>query len=347
MMSRQSNRPFLKVAALLTIIIVCFWIASFFSGLVVTLIVSGLSAFVMRPLVKLLEFRLGLRRSLSIAIVFLLAGGSTVFVLMQIIPLFVDTVRSMYDAFKVFNFDDKLTDVARGLTAHVPFIKPEVLVAKAHAALETGLQTLGDSAGSLAGYAVNLAIVPFITYFILAEGDAAMKKLIERVPNKYFEMTLNVLHKIGHDLVGYLKGWILDSAIIGVLTMIGLTILGVQYSVLLGALAGVANLIPYVGVAVAATLAIVVSLTQLGNFSMLVPIGVTMLIIRGIDDTIVQPMCFAKSIDMHPLMVILVLIIGHELLGVAGLVLAIPLATILRVSAIETYWGLKHYSITA
>jgi putative permease len=347
MTTSHSNRPFLKVTILLAIIIACFWIASYFSGLVITLIVSGLSAFVMRPLVKLLEFRLGLRRSLSIAIVFLLAGGGTVLALMQIIPLFTDTVRSMYDAFKVFNFDDKLNELAKGLTAHAPFIKPEDLVKKAHVALDAGLQMLGDSVGTLAGFAVNLAIVPFITYFILAEGDGAMKKLIERVPNKYFEMTLNVLHKIGSDLVGYLKGWILDSAIIGVLTIIGLTILGVQYSVLIGALAGVANLIPYVGVAVAATLAIIMSLTQLGNFSMLVPIGVLMLLIRGIDDTIVQPMCFAKSIDMHPLMVILVLIIGHELLGIAGLVVAIPLATILKASAIETYWGLKHYSITA
>jgi putative permease len=347
MTSRQSNRPFLKVAALLAIIIACFWIASYFSGLVLTLIVSGLTAFVMRPMVQLLEFRLGLRRSLSIAIVFLLAGGGTVLLLMQVIPLFTNTVRSMYDAFKVFNFDDKLNEVAVSLTAHVPFVKPEDLVKKANVAIDGGLQMLGNSVGTFAGFAVNLAIVPFITYFVLAEGDAAMKTLIEHVPNKYFEMTLNVIHKISSDLVGYLKGWILDSAIIGVLTIIGLTILGVQYSVLIGALAGVANLIPYVGVAVAATLAIIVSLTQLGNFSMLVPIGVMMLIIRGIDDTIVQPLCFAKSIDMHPLMVILVLIVGHELLGIAGLVVAIPLATILKASAIETYWGLKHYSITA
>ncbi len=347
MTSHPSNRPFLKVAALIAIIIICFWIASYFSGLVMTLIVSGLSAFVMRPIVKLLEFRLGLRRSLSIVIVFLLVGGATVLGVMQLIPLFVGTVRSMYDAFRVFNFDEKLGEVASGLTAHVPFIKPEDLVRKAHIALDAGLQMLGDSVGTLAGFAVNLAIVPFITYFILAEGDDAMKKLIERVPNKYFEMTLNVLHKIGRDLVGYLKGWIIDSIIIGVLTIVGLTILGVQYSVLIGAMAGVANLVPYLGPVVGATLAILVSLTQLGKFSLLGNIIIMTLIIRVIDDTVVQPICFAKSIDMHPLMVIVVLIVGHELLGIAGLVIAIPLATVLKVSAIETYWGLKHYSITA
>lgn len=347
MTPRPSNRPFLKVAVILSVIIICFWIASYFSGLVMTLIVSGLSAFVMRPIVKFLEFRLGLRRVLSIAVVFLLAGTATVLVLMQLIPLFVGTVRSMYDALRTFNFDDKLNEVAVSVSAHIPFIKPEDLVKKIHVVLDSVVQMLGDSAGKLAGYAVNLAIVPFITFFILAQGDSAMKKLIEHVPNKYFEMTLNVLHTIGHDLVGYLKGWILDSAIIGLLTIIGLTILGIQYPVLIGALAGVANLIPYLGVVVGASIAILVSLTQLGNFSMVGDIIIMMLVIRVIDDTIVQPTCFAKSIDMHPLMVIVVLIIGEQLLGIAGLVVAIPLATILKVSAIETYWGLKHYSITA
>jgi predicted PurR-regulated permease PerM len=50
---------------------------------------------------------------------------------------------------------------------------------------------------------------------------------------------------------------------------------------------------------------------------------------------------------MHPVAVVLVLIIGHQLMGISGMVISIPIATILRVSAIETYWGLKHYTITA
>jgi predicted PurR-regulated permease PerM len=342
-----SNRPFLKVASLLAIILITFWVASFFSGLVITLIVSFLLAFILRPIVKWLEFRLGLRRSLAIAVVFLCAGGAAVVVFMELTPIVISSIRSLYTEFSKFNFDEKLNELSVKLASHIPFVKPGDLVVKAHKALDLGREMLSSGVGTFASFAVNLAIVPFITFFVLAEGDAAMKKLVERVPNKYFEMTLNVFHKIGRDLVGYLKGWILDSAIIGLLTMIGLTILGVQYSILLGAIAGVANLIPYVGVAIATSLAIVVSLTQLGNFSMLLQIVILMLLIRGIDDTIVQPTCFSKSIDMHPLVVILVLIIGHELLGVAGLVVAIPLATVLRVSAVETYWGLKHYSITA
>ena len=175
----------------------------------------------------------------------------------------------------------------------------------------------------------------------------AFTTLIERVPNRYFEMTLNVMHKIRRQLVGYLKGWILDSFIIGLLSILGLSILGVHYSVIIGIIAGIANLVPYLGPIVGAGLAIVVSLTQQGDFGMVGPIIIMSVIIRMIDDFIVQPLCFAKSVDMHPLTVILLLLIGHQMMGVGGMLLAIPLATIIKVSAIESFWGLKNYRITA
>jgi predicted PurR-regulated permease PerM len=194
---------------------------------------------------------------------------------------------------------------------------------------------------------MTLTIVPFVTYFILADGKRAYTSLVERIPNRYFEMTLNVIDKIKRHLVNYLKGWILDSMIIGFLSIAGLMILGVNYAIVIGIVAGIANLVPYLGPIVAATLAILVSLTQVGNFSMVGPILIMTLFIRLTDDFVVQPLCFAKTIDMHPLTVLLLLIIGHEVLGVGGMLLAIPLATIIKVSAVETYWGLKNYRITA
>ena len=347
MFSYISTHPSLKAAFIVALLSACLTFVCFFPTLLVALITALLLAFVLRPPVSYLEIYLGLNRSLSIAIVFFVVAAILGVSAARGIPVLLDHTKELYASFRNFPFDQKLNELVQSLSKDVPLINPQSATQRVRSYINESVQSAGRNLASSAGSAISFFIVPFVTYFTLAEGDKALKRLVERVPNKYFEMTLNVFHTIGRDLVGYLKGWILDSAIIGVLTIIGLTILGVQDSVLIGALAGVANLIPYVGVAVAATLAIVVSLIQLGNFSMLVPIAVMMLVIRGIDDTIVQPMCFAKSIDMHPLMVILVLIIGHELLGVAGLVVAIPLATVLRVSAVETYWGLKHYSITA
>jgi len=342
-----SNRPLLKVSVLLVILLAFFWISSLVPSLVLTLILSALLAFVLKPLVKILEFRLGLRRSIAIASVFILVGGGMVLISMELVPVMIARAQLLYNQFKNFPFQDKLNDAAANLTQTLPFLDPGSVAAKANSFISQSLQSLGSAVEDVVSFIAILTIVPFITYFILAEGDRAQKKLIERVPNKYFEMALNVLNKIERDLVGYLRGWILDSVIIGLLSILGLWLLGIDYPILIGAVAGIANLVPYLGPVVGAVPAFLVSLTQFGDFRMLVPIAVLSIAIQAIDNIFVQPLCFAKTVDMHPLTVIIVLIVGNEVMGVVGMLLAIPLATILKVSTVETYWGLRNYRITA
>jgi predicted PurR-regulated permease PerM len=135
--------------------------------------------------------------------------------------------------------------------------------------------------------------------------------------------------------------------IVGIINIIGYYFIGVNYPILLGVVAGVSNLIPYVGPFVGVIPAILISMTQTGDLSMVTPILLFLLIVQSIDNIIVQPLCFSKTVDMHPLTVIVVLIVGNQLLGVLGMLLAIPIYTILKVTAVESYWGLKHYRITS
>jgi predicted PurR-regulated permease PerM len=337
-----------KVLFLLGIIVCGFWIISFFPDLVLTLLFSILSAFILRPLVALLEFRVGIRRLFSVSIVFLLIGGSLIVISVLFIPFAIERLKTLYDGFKNFPFDQKLNEAAINLTANIPFMNPETVTQKVHAFVLSGLQGLSGFLASTAGFLVNLAIVPFITFFILTEGDTAIKKLIERVPNKYFEMLLNVLNKIQKELVGYLRGWILDSVIVAVLNIAGFYLIGVNYAILLGIIAGISNLIPYVGPFFGVVPALLISLSQCGDFRQAFPIiAVTLVLVQLLDNIIIQPLCFSKTVDMHPVTVIFVLIIGNSLMGIAGMLLAIPIATILKSSAVETYWGLKNYRITA
>ena len=343
-----SNRPMVKVLFILGIIILGFWIISFFPDLVLTLIFSILTAFILRPLVALLEYRFGIRRIFSVCIVFLLVGGSLIVISVFFIPYAVNRLETLYDGFKNFPFDQKLNEAAISLTANIPFLDPETVTQKVHAFVQSGLQGLNGFLTSTAGFLVNLAIVPFITFFILSEGDTAVKKLIERVPNKYFEMVLNVIDKIQKELVGYLRGWILDSVIVGFLNIAGFYLIGVNYAILLGIFAGICNLIPYVGPFFGVVPALLISLSQCGDFRQAFPIiAVTLVLVQLLDNIIIQPLCFSQTVDMHPVTVIIVLIIGDSLMGIAGMLLAIPIATILKSSAVETYWGLKNYRITA
>jgi putative permease len=342
-----SNKPFVKVVIIVGLIILGFWIASFFPDLVLTLIISTLTAFILKPLVRFLEFRFGLQRGFAIAAVFLLVGGMVVFILIEAIPLLISRIRLMYEQLQNFPFEAKLTVAAKEMAAHIPFVNSSTVGDQVHTLIQQLLDSLGKTTGTVASYLVNLVIIPFITYFILAEGDVGLKKLVEKIPNKYFEMSLNIMDKLQRELVSYLRGLILECGIVGGLTTMGFMIIGVPYAILIGVLTGIANLVPYLGPIAGASLALIASMIQTGDFRMLVPIAILSGVIRLIDDFVLQPLCFGKSLDMHPVAVVLTLILGHQLMGVAGMVISIPIATILRVSATETYWGLKHYTISA
>jgi predicted PurR-regulated permease PerM len=342
-----AHRPLLKVSLIVMLLLLAFWVASQFPDLVLALIASGLAAFVLSPVVRWLEFRVGMKRTFAILSTFVVIGGAVLFIFLNLIPFLIDRARSIYTQLGSFPFDEKLTEAARGVEKSIPFISAAEVSKGIHAFISESLQQLSSVLQNSLATLVTLAIVPFVTYFVLAEGNTGLKKLIERVPNKYFEMALNVLHKIQRDLRGYLRGWILDSIIIGLVSMVGYSLIGVDYPILLGSIAGAANLIPYLGPVVGAIPAFLISLTQHGDMRLLIPIIIVTFLVQMIDNTLVQPFCYAKTVDMHPLTVILVLVVGNELMGVIGMLLAIPLFTIVKVTAIESYWGLKNYRITS
>ncbi|HEY4613148.1 MAG TPA: AI-2E family transporter [Bacteroidota bacterium] len=343
----HSNKPVLKVSLLLFIILVVFGVMSFFPNVMWIMIFSGLLTFIVKPVIKRLELRVGVRRGFAISAVFLPLGIAVYFTVTELAPVLVQRATELYEQVKRYPFEQEIRNATVNLADKIPFLNAESMGSEVIGLLfniETSLQSAGEAIAS-AAFTLTMITIPAI--FILAQGDIVLKKLIEQVPNKYFEMTLNVLHKIQLDLVGYLRGWILDSVIVGVLSIVGYIVIGVDYAILLGIIAGVANLIPYVGPIIGALPAVALSVTQIDDFRFLVPIVTLTVIVQILDNFIIQPLAFSKTVDMHPVTVIVVLLIGNALAGVGGMLLAIPVATILKVSAKETYWGLKHYRITA
>lgn len=341
------HRPWLKVVLLLLIICICFAIASAFPALVMALILSLLLAFVLRPLVRFAEIHLGLNRTFSIIIVFILVTVLLLFNGLEGIPVLIASTRELYERFREFPLDQKIGEMARDLAARLPIVNPQTLSLKLRALIDNSIESVGHTAVSAAETAFSFFIIPLVTFFALAQGDQARKRLLERVPNKYFEMTLNVVDKIEKDLIGYLRGWILDSVIVGIISVVGYYLIGINYALLLGIVAGLSNLIPYVGPFVGVIPALLVAVTQTGDLSLIPAVFLFTLIVQTIDNIVVQPVCFSKSVDMHPLTVIVVLIVGNQLMGILGMLLAIPLYTILKVTAVETHWGLKNYRITS
>ena len=198
--------------------------------------------------------------------------------------------------------------------------------------------------GSVVSLVTTLIIIPFAVFFLLKDGPGMMKHSFSMIPNRYFEMSLNIVYKIDQQLGGYLRGQFFDALIVGILAIIALWILDVNYFVLIGIFAGLSNMIPYVGPMVGGSAAVLVVLMTGGSGITMLMVVAAFLIIQLADNVLIQPLVVARSVDMHPLLIIFSVIIGGQFFGILGMLLAVPATGIIKVLISELYHGIRKYN---
>jgi predicted PurR-regulated permease PerM len=316
-----------------------------FGELFILLVMSLALTMILKPLVDYLENK-GVPRAVGILGLYAIVGVLAFYGLTTVYPVIVNQLTNM----STFLSGDRLSIVMNQLGASfaqvIPFFKASDLAAKIEATLPALALKAEEAASSLLGIAASFVIVPFITFFLLNDYHRIQKVFIENVPNKYFEMALNVVYKLERQLSRYIRGVCIELFSVSLLYISAYTFLGFRYAIVLGLVAGASNIIPMAGPLIAALPVIVASLIQYGDFRMLAPIVLTMFVVQQIDQMFIQPNVYGKILDMHPLTIVFTILIGSQLLGIVGMVLAIPIYTVMKVTARETNWGLKHYRIT-
>ena len=190
---------------------------------------------------------------------------------------------------------------------------------------------------------IYVIIVPFVAFFFMKEGRRINHGLVELVPNAYFELFLNLLHQINGQIGGYIRGQLLAVTVVASLATLGLQIIGLAYALPVGLLAGLSNMIPYVGPLIGIVSASIVAIAIGGGSAMVTKVIVLFLAIQVIDNVLIQPLVVARSVNLHPLVVLVVVMIGSDLMGLPGMLIAVPLTGILKVSSQTIYEGIKGY----
>lgn len=339
------RRNSVKVSIMVALLLFFFWSLSLLGNVFALLLLSILMTFLLSPVVEMFETR-GISRLYGILIIYLVMSLVVAGLLYTLLPPFFAQIMNLDQAIKSPEFNQRLHAAESEMQAKLSFINFGDLSEKVNqmlVELASKWFTILTNVGSVL---MLVIIVPFVSFFLLKDGETIIQKFVELVPNKYFEMTLNVVHKIGVQLGKYIRSWFTEAAIVGILSIIGLLIMGVKYAILIGIAAGIANLIPYLGPVVGAVPAIVVSFVQTGSLSLVLPIVCLFVGIRILDDLAIVPTVYSRGAEMHPLTIVLLVLIAAELEGIVGMILAMPLYTVFRVIAKETYWGLESYSIT-
>ncbi|MBT4482512.1 MAG: AI-2E family transporter [Candidatus Latescibacteria bacterium] len=329
----------LRFAIVLAIIAVILFLFFRFTLIVMSFLVAYIFHFALKPFVNILEQK-GLNHSSAVTAVFIVCFGIFAIFLRLFIPAVATEILSIQDNFSVYR--DSLNE-------NISWIEKSFLgkVAEQLSSGDYNLQekigtyisnTLLDFARKAPGMLFSILplflyifIIPFATFFFLLHEVRMKKKLINLVPNQYFEITLNLIYNLNLQFGLLLRGMLLTALIISVIASIGLWIIDIEYHILVGLFSGISNLIPFVGPIVGTIAACCVSLMTGMPSIYFLYIILIFLIVNLIDNVLVQPIVFARAANLHPLMVILLVLLGSQIAGIIGMLVAVPLVSLLSV----------------
>ncbi len=200
-----------------------------------------------------------------------------------------------------------------------------------------GKTALIEGSNVVISLSILLVLVPIFTFFLVRDFRKFRNQLLDRLPNSSFELGMLIYHRVGLRLQEYIRGIMIQSGIMAVVTSSGFYLIGLDAPILLGLIAGLLNLIPYVGPLLAMVLPVLLALGHVPVDIWLVLSAIAVILVAQIiDNVLVIPSVIANSVNLHPLAVIIGIIVFGNLFGFIGMVLAIPALSTANI----IYWGL-------
>lgn len=306
------------------------------------LLASLLLSFVFSPIVSFAENR-GIPRVVVVLSIYLMVVALLLIAAIFVGPILSNEVMRLAGELPEYErqLETMLDDVRASLTERIPGLNlPDLyLYLKERLVSSDGFnfEAIISRLSGLFSIIMILVIIPIITFFFIVDGHLIQKALLKLVPNRYFEMCVLLLNRTGSAVQNYIRGQLIDSLYVGVMTTIGMGVIGLPYFLVIGIFAGLGNFIPYLGPIIGFIPAFFVALLTPGWFSggNILLIAAIFIVVQLTESAFIYPIAVGKSVNLHPLIVILGITIGGRLAGIVGMLIVIPLISIVKV-VIET-----------
>jgi predicted PurR-regulated permease PerM len=342
------------------ILVFLFW---FFSNIVSYIMLSLILSFIGRPLMHLfnrVRFRkIRIPKSVAAFVTLLILWLAFIGCFRFLVPLLVREFETLSSV----DFGQIMRSLQEPLSRFFSFFsrKPVVITDNTFFDLiseqlnsKIGFSDLTNMVSFMANTVIELLIgcfaVSFITFFFLKEEKMFREAVLLLVPTELEVKVGKILTTISLLLQRYFVGIALEMIVVGTLYTLGLAIIGMELShaVVIGLFAALFNIIPYVGPWLGGLLSLLIGLTlnvQMDFMNYTLPLlglmGLVFLTVKTLDDVLLQPLIYSSSVKAHPLEIFLVILAAGSFAGIKGMILAIPIFTILRVIAKEFFDNLK------
>lgn len=310
-------------------------------------------AYLLDPLIDWFE-RHRVRRSFAIFLLLGLAGGGVLGFLLFVIPRVVAEISALTEQMPAY-LERFVTEVVPAVEQRVGIDLPRTLdglLGELRGAELTVLGTLRDLlTGTLAtltgtvGVVVGLLVIPILAYYLLVQFDEVVRRIGEGVPPRHRDSVFEKVRTIDRLVSGFLRGQMLVAATLGVLYAAGFSLIGIDLAIGVGLLAGALALVPYLGNIVALGTATVLCVLKFGIDGHLLAVIGWYLVVQSLEGFVLTPRIVGSSVGLHPAAVIVALLIGGDLFGFLGLLIAVPVAAVVKVFVAEALHAYRRSSL--
>lgn len=314
----------------------------FFSTVILPVILATIGYYLLRPILRLLE-KIHIKRPWGILILFLGVSGLITLLVFLVLPFLKLQIHNLAEDFPVY-FKQLVIDLDGLLRASIFSSFYESLEVSPLTLLESAPENLGkivtNTVGGIAsgissfvsaltGFVLAIATVPIILFYLLKDGGDLPRFFVKMLPPRIRKDAAELLHDADNQISSYIQGQILVAISIGVMVSIGFLIIDMDYALLLGALAMFTSIVPYLGPVIAITPALIIAIVT--SPFMILKLAVVWTVVQLIDGKFISPQIMGKSLRIHPVTIIFVLLTAGSLFGVVGVLIGIPTYALIKV----------------
>ncbi len=301
-------------------------------------ILGAFFAYLLHPVVEKLH-ESGLHRAYAILLIYTLFFGGLGYGIYRGIPLLIHQLRDLAENAPLFTEQYKSwLYFIQKQTSTWPISIQDQLFERIQAFehwLQNIVSLLAGNVMKFMNLLIYFAIVPFISFYFLKDITKVKKFFWSLTPQRWRESGKKFMSDLDQSLGGYIRGQFLVCIVIGTIAAFALWVLEMKYSLILGLIIGATNVIPFFGPVIGAIPAVIVASTI--STKMIIYVVIIVFGLQFLEGNILSPLIVGKSLHMHPLFIMGALIVGGEVGGVLGLLIAVPILAILRVAIINIH----------